>query len=194
MPPLYTVAATRPRGVGPVVARSATRRRAKAAVVARRATHRRAIFTVIARAAPVVARPCTLRCPTLYPSSGVAYPSSPVFFQLPYPSSCVADSLLPAVDPSSRAASRRHVLQTRRRALWTRRRALHTRRCTVRTRRRDPSRARPAPVRASPISTRVFYYFPTLCQSILACTCHGDCLRDSLKDASHFSSHVIHHD
>ena len=127
---------------------------------------------VVARSQPSSRNLCgrrpssTRRRPTLYPSSGVAYPSSPVFFKLPY--------------PSSRAANRCRVLQTRR--------------LVVRTRCRDPSRARPAPVRVRPISTRAFYYFPTLCQSIPAYTCHGDCLRDSLKGASHFSSHVIHHD
>ena len=55
------MAATRPRGVGPIVARSATSCRAIAAIVARRATRRRAISAVVARAAPVVARPCTRR-------------------------------------------------------------------------------------------------------------------------------------
>ena len=126
-------------------------------------------------------RPSSTRCrPTLYPSS-------PVFFKLPYPSSRIADPSSQAVDPSSRAASRCRVLQTRRRALWTRRRVL-------RTHRRDPSRAHPAPVRVRLISTRAFYYFPALCQSIPTCTCHGNCLRDSLKGALHFSSHVIHHD
>ena len=39
---------------------------------------------------------------------------------------------------------------------------------------------------------RVFF-FPALCQSIPACTCHGDRLRDSLKGANYFSSHIIHH-
>ena len=84
-------------------------------------------------------------------------------------------------------------LQTRRRAVRTRRCALHTRRRAVRTRRHDPSRTRPAPVHARPISTRAFHYSPALCQSIPACTCHGDCLWDSLKGASYFSSHVIYH-
>ena len=75
----------------------------------------------------------------------------------------------------------------------TRRCVLHTRRRVLRTHRRDPSRARPAPVRASPISTCTFSYFSALCQSIPACTFHGDCLRGSPRGASRFSSHIIHH-
>ena len=39
---------------------------------------------------------------------------------------------------------------------------------------------------------RVFF-FPVLCQSIPACTCHGDCLQDSPQSANYFSLHVIHH-
>ena len=39
---------------------------------------------------------------------------------------------------------------------------------------------------------RVFF-FPELCKSIPACTCHGDCLRDSPRGANYFSLHVIHH-
>ena len=69
----------------------------------------------------------------------------------------------------------------------------HTRRRALRTHCRDPSRARPPPVRASLISTRAFSHFSALCQSIPACTCHGDCLRDSPQGANYISLHVIHH-
>ena len=130
----------------------------------------------------------TRRRPTLYPSSGIAYLSSPVSF---FNSRTCRRSLRIRRHELS---IRHRALQTRRRAVRTRRRALHTRRRAVWTRRRDPSRACPAPVRAHPISTRAFHYSPALCQSIPACTCHDNCLRDSLKDASYFSSHVIHHD
>ena len=141
---------TRPRGVGPVITRSATRHRpirdpssrdrsrrcSPRNPSSRDLSCRRAISAVVAQAAPVAPRPCTRRRPTLYPSSGVAYPSSPVFFKLPYPSSRVAEPSSPAIDPSLCAASRRRMLQTRRRMLQTRRRALRTRRCTLHTRRR----------------------------------------------------------
>ena len=166
LPPLYTVAATRPRRVGPIVARSQS------------LSHdlRRCRMT------------STRRRPTLYPSSGVAYLSSSVSF---FNSRTRRRSLRTR---RRELSIRRRALQTRRRAVRTRRRVQHTRRRAVRTRRHDPSRARPAPIRARPISTRAFHYSPALCQSIPACTCHGDCLRDSLKGASYFSSHVIHHD
>ena len=174
------MAAKRPRGVGPVVARSATRRRPTRDPSSRDLNRCRAISVVVARSQPLShdlrrrRTSSTRRRPTLYPSSGVAYPSLPVSF--------------------FNSRTRRRALRTRRWAVRTRRRALTTRRRTGRTRHRDPSRARPAPVRARPISTRAFHYSPALCQSIPACTCHSDCLRDSLKGASYFSSHVIHHD
>ena len=188
------MAATRPHGVGPVVARSMTRRRPTRDLSSRNRSRccpprdpssrdlnrRRTISAVVTRATPVVARPCTRR-------QALRTRRCLFFFKLPYPSSRDADLSSRDADPLSRAASRRRALRTRR---W----ALHTCRRAVQTCRRDPSRTRIAPVCASPISTRAFYYFAALCQSIPACTCHGDCLQDSLKGASHFSSHVIHHD
>ena len=170
----------------PVIARPATHRRAISAIVARRATRRCTISALVARATLVAARFCT-RCQVLRTRRRL------IFFKLPYPSSRAADLSSRAVDPSSHAATRRCALRIRRQALRTRRRTLHTCRHALRTRRRNPSHAHPAPVRASPISTCAFSHFPTLCQSIPACTCHGDYLRDCPRGAKHFSSHVIHH-
>ena len=134
-----------------------------------------AIFAVVARAAPIVARHCTRRRALRTRRRALRTCRCPFFLN---------------------SRTRCRALRTRRSVVQTRRRrsTLHTRRRAVQTHRCDPFRARPTPVRTRPISMRAFYYFPALCQSIPACTCHGDCLRDSLKGASHFSSHVIHHD
>ena len=89
------MAATRPRGIGPVVARSQLSSPAARPVVARSqpsspGQHPSStdLVPVIGRCVPVVTH----------------------FFKLPYPSSCIADPLSRAVDPSSRAANRRRDL------------------------------------------------------------------------------------
>ena len=84
------MAATRPCGVGPVVARPVTRRRAISVVVVCRATRCRAISAV-------VARPCTRRLV-------LRTRHRPIFFKFPYPSSRATHLSSRAVDPSSRAA------------------------------------------------------------------------------------------
>ena len=138
----------------------------------RLATHRRTISAIVALATPVVARPYTRR--RMFRTR-----RHPIFLNF-YTCRCA--------------------LRTRRRELWIRRHALPPvvaccipviARCA--TRHRDPSRTLSAPVRASLISTRTFSHFFALCQSIPACTCHGNCLWDSPRGANYFSLHVIHH-
>ena len=158
----------------------------------------------------------TRRCSTLYPSSLAHTRCRPSLYPLSLARTRRCSTLYPSSLVSFfNSRTRRRALRTCRRELSTRHRALPAvvarcrpvvgqcgpvvARCATRC--RDPSRARPAPVRARPtpvrarpISTRAFHYSPALCQSIPTYTCHGDCLRDSLKGASYFSSHIIHHD
>ena len=136
------MAATRPRGVGPVVARPTTRRRAISAVVARRATRRRAISAVVVRRA------------TCHRTISAVVAQATLVVARPYTRRWVLRTC-------------RRTLNTRRRKLSTRRRALPliVARCIpvvarCMTRRHTPSRARPALVRASPISMRVRFFFP----------------------------------
>ena len=139
-------------------------------------TLRHLISAVRAQPRPVVARSESRRRPTLYPLSGVAYLSSPDLFLISVSVVARTVTFVPVVAHYILVVAHCGPVVAR---------------CA--TRRGDPSRACPAPIRASPISTSAFSHFSAFCQSIPACTCHGDYLRDSPQGASYFSSHVIHH-